>query len=209
MMPGFDLVLGLPRVDDGALRQWDNLLAEPAPPEGFAYAKAVGTARAASPTPPRVSSSSAKVERDSMTALGVRIPDDANEVTTPRTACSTWRRTCPTPRWRRSAATTKPSAAGVREGRPARGRAALRRAVGLVLPGAPPLWCVPARDRSGGAGREGVSRRPGAQSGKRLGAEWSRDEPQGAEEGQRRRPVEARAAKAWKNADTKIASSRL
>jgi tetratricopeptide (TPR) repeat protein len=209
MMPGFDLVLGYPVWTMARFGQWDNLLAEPAPPEGFAYAKAVWHCARGIAYTTKGQLEQAKVERDSMTALGVRIPDDANEGN--NSAHSLFD----------LATNLLDAEMAAKRGDNKSAAAAYEKAV-LLEDGLrydePSDWYYPVRHHYGAFL---LATGQAAQAEKVYRADLVRNPENGwalnglamslkaQKKDKDAAPVEARAAKAWKNADTKIASSRL
>ena len=78
-MPGFDLVLDYPSWTQVRFGRWNDVLQEPSPPSDFAYARAVWHAARAIAHASLGHADSAAADRDSMGALAAALPDEATE----------------------------------------------------------------------------------------------------------------------------------
>jgi tetratricopeptide (TPR) repeat protein len=78
-MPGFDLIVAYPVWTLARFGRWNEVLAEPAPPSDFAYATAVWRAARAIAHASLGHAADAAAERDSMRALAAVIPAEATE----------------------------------------------------------------------------------------------------------------------------------
>ncbi len=78
-MPGFDLVIEYPAWTMVRFGKWNDVLNEPAPPQDFAYAKAVWHAARSVANSALGKLDAAQAERDSLTSIAAAVPAEQTE----------------------------------------------------------------------------------------------------------------------------------